>query len=233
MYADWLLVSADIKMRNGDIPGALIDAQAAIASDPLNQPAAARLGLLYGAVGDYDRSFATLAPLLSSGAAQTSRLTEEERGQLLLHAYLALRQTKQGSNADLLLKSYFADLKGSGWLKVFRNPVVDKLLARKSQIVELGQVGVQTPWSHLVAQFFRDPEKYEAQLTSFVKDTEPFDPRDPRAFDCLLHFYVGMLHHLNEKTAESEREFEAAVATGKTAYVEYWMARAQLKRTAH
>jgi hypothetical protein len=225
-HAEWLSISADIKMRRGDPTAALADAQAAAGSDPRSQTVAAQLALLHGIAGHYDRSFAALQPLLLPAAAQDSTLTEEEQGRLVIHTYLALRQMGRRNDATLLLRSYFASLSGNPWFKT-----VYQLFSGKDRIVELGQVGVQTPWSHLIAQFFFDSQKYEGPLTSFLADTEPFDPRDPSAFDCLLQFYRGMFYSLNQNRPAADQAFETAVATGKTAYAEYWMARAQLNRT--
>jgi tetratricopeptide (TPR) repeat protein len=230
--ADWLFLRAELKVRTGDIEGAIADAERSCANGPSNPASAALLGMLYAVAGQHDKSLAQLQPLLSKQASEDRRLTDEDLGRVLLHTYLSLRRSGQRSNAKLLLKSFSNTFTGKGRLLklTYQNRVIEKLLPRRSRAVSMGQIGVHAPWSYVVAQFLRGGTKNARLLYSFRSDAEPYDPLDGTAFDCLLHFYVGMARALDRDFKHAHEELQKVADTGKIDYVEYWFSKAEMAR---
>jgi tetratricopeptide (TPR) repeat protein len=228
----WLLVRAELRMREGDIEAAIADAERSCAIDPSSSASAALLGMLYAVNGQHDRSLAQLKPVLARETGNAGTLTDEDLGRVLLHTYLSLRRSGQQTNARVLLASFSNTFEGKGRLLrlAYQNRVTSTLFPRRSNAVKLGQVGVQAPWSHVVAQFLRRGKKYEKTLYSFRTNVEPYDPRDGAAFECLLHFYVGIARTLDRDLEQARAEFQKVVDTRRIDYVEYWFARAEIAR---
>ena len=233
--AEWLVIRAELEMRTGDLNAAIADSEQAVKHDPQSPGPTAFLGMLYGATSQPDKSLAQLQPLLamSERLRNDRSLTDEEWGRIILHTYLSLRRVGRRSDAHLLLESYAESYQGENYLKlVYRNRFVRKWLPHQSSVVAMGEVGVQAPWPHVVAEFMRQRRKYEKQLYSFRGDVASYDPRDETAFECMLHFYVGMAETLDKNPERAKEEFQRVVATGKTEYIEYWIAKAELDNNA-
>src|SRR5205823_4407321 len=128
--------------------------------------------------------------------AGNETFTDEEWGQVVLHTYISLRRTGWDKGlASYLLRSYSDSYAGLNKLRlIYNNPVFRTIRPWRSRLVTLGDVGVQAPWSHVVAQYLlREGGKREqTSLVAFGRNAEPYDPRDPDSFQCLLHFYRGM-----------------------------------------
>jgi hypothetical protein len=229
--ANWMLVRAELKMRLGDLDGAIADTERASAGGSRSPAPAALRGMLYGAIGEPDKSLALLQPLLLRQTSEEGALTDEDLGRILLHTYLNLRRSGQRVNARILLETFLNTAGGRNLLKrTYQNPVIERLVPALSRIVSMGEVGVQALWSHVVAEFLLQGAKYEPGLRAFQRDVEPYDPRDRTAFECLLHFYVGMARALDGDVRGAGAELQQAVDTGRTEYVEYWFARSELRR---
>ena len=103
------------------------------------------------------------------------------------------------------------------------------MLTRQSSAIAVGSQDVEEPWSHLVAEYFENPAKYAADLSSFRSHTLALDPKDETAFNCLLHYYKGMGALMAGDRVQAQAEFAALDATPRADYVEYWIAQSELK----
>lgn len=229
--AEWLSIRSELKMRKGDLQGAIDDCKQSLERNPDSLRSSAQLGMLYAATLQYDKSFQVLQGVLDKYPSVVSEhtFTEEEWGELVLLAYLGLRRSGSSGDATLLLRSYSESYAGFNALKhLFSDSFVfRKLLPRENHLVSTGDVSVQSPWSHVVSQFMLSPKKHEWDLRSFWGSTAGYDPKNEKQFNCMLHFYLGMERLLEKSTDEAKREFEAAVETGQSEYAEYWMSRSE------
>ena len=187
--------------------------------------------MLYGAAGQHRKAFDVLQPLLNPDR-RTTTLTGEELGRVLLHTYVNLRQVDGPLAANALLDAFLRTHRGRMWLlqTVYQNPVVEKMQPLTSWAVRSAHVNVEAPWAHLVALYLRKGRPYEERLTGFLDSAAKDHPRDPQAFACMLHFYVGMARLFDGKTSLAAGEFDQAVSSGRRDYAEYWFAKAQRDR---
>lgn len=232
---DWLSIRADLEMRDGQLSKAIADAERVSEAVPPRPEAAAFLGMLYAVDAQHEKSVSRLKSLFESGAATDGSLTDEEAGRALLVTYISLVRSGDESDARLMLKSFSDTYKGRGWyLKtVYDNWLFKRAFKVSAWWVHVGQnTPVQTPWTHLVAQYLRKPDRYETLLRDFRKDAERYDPRDESAFECLLHFYIGMASILERNTLHAIEELSKVILTNRSEFVEFWFAREELARLA-
>lgn len=223
--AEWHAIHADLTMRAGDIAGALTSAQRAVelsAGDPVH---AARLGGLYIATGAYKLAVEQLQTVLAMSASK-SHLSDEELGRVVLLTYVALRRDNRAVEAGKLLANFSSSLDRNRHMAV---RILSLGFADKRRIESLGEVGVQTPWAHLVAQFFRDEKPSESLLSSFLTETEPYDPRDRTAFVCMLNYYIGMSRRFNERLTDARLAFRTTVDSVRPDFIEYWISKSEVE----
>jgi len=229
--ATWVLLRAEIEMRSGQLDSAIADAARVPHTAPSHAAATVLLGLLYSARGDSSKAVTALQSLLSGDNAAKSELTDEDLGRILLHTYLNFRRLHKIGLAKLLLNSFSNTYRGRGWLlrTTYRNPVVRRVVPGRSRVATIGPI--QAPWSFMVAQFLRKgTASAEQPLNLFIDEAGRYDPRDPQAFSCMLHFYKGMARLLEHKTKLATSEFEQVVATDRVDLAEYWSAKIALAR---
>jgi tetratricopeptide (TPR) repeat protein len=235
--AEWLLIRAELSLRRGALEEAIADCAVARTQAP-SLRSDAMFAMLYMTTLRYDVSADMLHKVLAkySEPAHDQTFTDEEWGRIVLHMYISLRNTGwKKTLADYFLKSYSESYRGVNLLRmIYSNVVFRKISPWRSRLVSLGDVGVQAPWSHVVAQFMlhQSRKREQTSLTTFRTKSEPYDPRDPDAFECLLHFYRGMAYAFEQHPDTARSEFAQTVATGRTEYVEYWIAKAELGRLA-
>jgi tetratricopeptide (TPR) repeat protein len=224
--SEWM----ELKMQLGDVNGAIADAERAAATSP-SPAGAALLGMLYGARGYHEKSLTVLEPLLLQQSSDAGGLTDEELGRIFLHTYLSLRRSGQRLNGVVLLETFFDRAAGGNGLKsIYRNRFLSTLIPPLRPALKMGEVGVQAQWLHVVAQFLREGGRSDDAIRSFQRDVEPYDPRDTTAFECLMHFYVGMARSINGDVQGAVTELQKVVDTQRTEYVEYWFARNEMVR---
>ena len=232
--SEWLLLRSELKMRRGDLAGAITDAEEAVRLNGTSLRAAASLGGLYAASLQYEKAIPLLQGALERYAnANDVSVTQEEWGQSVLLSYLCLRRTGHDGTAAVLLRSYSQSFAGNSSALhklVVGNPLMKQLLPQTSHAVLMGDLGVEAPWSHLVSSFMVDPKKYEAQLQSFRADTAQYDLKDEKEFYCMLHFYLGIRRLFGRAPQQADIEFQSALKTDQTQYVEYWIAKAESNR---
>jgi tetratricopeptide (TPR) repeat protein len=229
--SEWLLIRSELKMRQGDLDGAIVDCQRALQEYPSSLRSKAQLGMLYASTLQYEKSFQVFQGILDNypTASSDHTFTEEEWGELVLLSYLSLRRTGNRADANLVLRSYSESYAGYNALKhVVSNFVFRKLYPHQTHLVSIGDVTVQSPWSHVVSEFMLDPKRHEAELRSFWNVTTVYDPKNEKQFNCMLHFYLGMARLVGKSPAEARQEFQVALDTGQSEYAEYWMARAEV-----
>jgi tetratricopeptide (TPR) repeat protein len=229
---DWWLISAEVQIRAGRIDQAIGDAKRAHAAAPQNAAAIAMLGMLYAVTGDFSSSYTLLEPLVAKPANtdedkkddRDDSLTDAELGRVLLHAYISLRRSSRLSLARDILEKFSDTYKGKNPAfvqSIYRNPVIGLLWGEGGP----GQIGVQSPWAHIVAQYLRGRDGYEKLMIDFRKNAETNDPRDAAAFDCQLHFYLGIARTFAKDAKGAAAEFDLALATEKTELIEFWFAK--------
>ena len=239
--SNWLLLSAKVKTRAGDIKGARADAAKAFETQPRSTDIRIELAYLHAASGDYERCREVLQTLgrdllnkgheVQAGDLVDAGIADDNWGRAVLIMYVAFRRTGHPRSAFLALESYAEAYRDKALLKrLLDNRLFRKLLlTRQSYAIAVGSQSVEEPWSHLVAEYFQHPAKYAEELSSFRSRTQALDPKDEAAFECLLHYYKGMQALLDGNRVQARAEFAAIEATPRTEYVEYWIAQSELK----
>jgi hypothetical protein len=230
--AGWLSIRSEMNMRFGNITRAIEDAVEATRLLPTPESRAS-LGMLYAAALRYSDSASTLRPLLEefNGHQGTALLTDEEWGQIVVQTYISRKRTIPPQQASLILRGYSDAYRGHATLKKFLTlGLIGRLLKEQADLVSLGDVTVETPWSHVVARFMLDPSDQANDLTVF-RDLLARDQRiDSQAFECMRHYYTGMAKAIRGAPAEAKREFAEAAKIPQEGYVEYWIAKAEAER---
>jgi hypothetical protein len=232
--AEWLVLRGELKLRSGDILGAIADVSRANVLVPRQRRTMTLLGMLYGANGEHSMGQQILDEVLTEDGSNTilgGELTDEELGQAVLHCYLNLRKWKGKSNGKVMLESFSDTYKGKGRFEktFYRIRAVQRFMPHRSNAVAAGGVDVESPWFHLVAQFLRSGKKYEDDLINFKSNVQDDSPREDAAFNCQLHFYLGMAYLFNHDPKSARSEFRQVEESKKTSTVEFWFARQQVK----
>jgi uncharacterized caspase-like protein len=227
----WLMLSAQIKMREGDLKGAIEDCTIAASSSTSLKPAFL-LAELYAATLQYDKSLKVLRELLDDFGTRAGgeNLTDQEWGRATVWTYVCLRRIDIHTNPKATLRRHAAT--NRQWALLFRvllgNERADDLLSHGDRPDTTLNPDLEETWSHLVANYLIDPEAFERELRSFRENNLIFDRKDQKAFDCLMHFYLGINALFGGKIDIARQEFTAAVNTAQTQYPEYWTATAEL-----
>ena len=115
---------------------------------------------------------------------------------------------------------------------MYDNVVTRLVLPTQSQIASEGGISVQAPWSRLVARFLAHGSKfgseYETSMVHFLDDSKDSDPRDPNAFACMLHYYLGMARSLENNNELATAEFQKVIDTHRVDLLEYWASQARV-----
>lgn len=225
----WLLLRAALKMRAGDIQGAIADSEASIALDTEDLISQAQLGMLYAATGNREKALEQLGPIVSK-ADVNGALLDDEFSRILLHTAVLLKASNQETRASFLLRNFSEP--GNTFNILTPLILVQRAFSTVtwSLVPAPGHTSVRTPWPLLVAQYLRDDDKYESAMSEFLKESEAYDPLDAGAFTCVSNFYVGMVRVFHGRPSEARAALQRAVASGRTEYPEYWMAKAQIER---
>jgi tetratricopeptide (TPR) repeat protein len=230
----WLTLSAQIKMRNGDLAGAITDCEDGVRSFPGSLKAAYLLGELYAANLQYDKSLQVLNELVDNFGTTTGsdNLTDEEWGRTMLWTYIALRRTDAHGNPRAKLHDYAASNPQSGLLfrVLLENKLAKTIFPHSDRPDKTLNLDLQETWSHLVADYLLDPKGFEEELRSFREMNLIFDPKDRRSFDCMLHFYLGMNAVFEGERDLAKQEFSSVVDTAQMQYPEFWTARGELSK---
>ena len=229
----WLLLRARLRTLQGDIGSATEDCQKARLAAPVSLRAEIQLASLYVAAGKYDDArdtFEKMIDRLKDGSSGDNVLDDEEWGKSVLLAYVVLRLAGDQRSALLLLKSYSQSYRQKNELKqIFvANPLFRIIFPRESYAVAMGSKDVDEPWSHSVAQYFLATQKESTDLSSFRNNTLSLDPKDEDSFNCSLYFYLAMRSLLDGNKSEAIADFDRVIATNKTEYMEYWIAKFEL-----
>jgi len=182
----------------------------------------------------YDKSLKILNGLVErfGSIAGMDNLSDEEWGRAIVWTYLGLRRTETRANPRARLQDYAASNPQSGLLlRVLLQNRLAKTIFRHSDRPDLTlNLDLQETWSHLVVDYLLDPKHFEKDLRSFRERNLIFDPKDQKAFDCMVHFYLGMNAIFQGSNIVAKQEFLAVVDTAQTQYPEYWTAKGELSQ---
>jgi hypothetical protein len=229
--ASWLLLRARIKMRLGDLKSAIEDAEQAKHFSSQSLRTTYLLAKLYAAHLQYQQSLALLNDLASRfGDSESEGLTDAEWADATVLAYIAFRRTNSNVQPTLALDE-FATAQPSSviLLKTLLGYKLAKKVFAHTPSKEAPELELQETWSHAVAQYMLDPKKYEKALTSFSVRNALTDKKDPKSFDCMLHFYLGINALLSNDSTRARSELSLSVDTKQNQYSEYWEANSELQ----
>ncbi len=227
----WLLLRSELKMRHGDIKGAVSDCEQSISIKTDFASAEAFLVGLYFAAGQYEKSSSIATRLLHQHAILTkSDITDDEWGHIVLLRYLAFKRAGNDAEASGALQEYLDVNRGSSLTKDISWPLGKAFGSIAGHKDASEAFVVQAPWVHSVAEVLLDPKADVQHLQQFPQETAAFDEKDPQPFSCIVHFYLGMRSLLNNSPSDGKRELQLAADTGQNQYAEYWSAVAEKSR---
>src|SRR5262249_42774108 len=116
----WLLLRSEMRMRQGNIAGAIEDGEAALTKGHTEETQATR-GMLYAAALRYKESAELLEPLLEriSTGKNTESISDEELGRIVLQTYISRKRQTPPLHGSKMLASYAANYKGGKWWQHF------------------------------------------------------------------------------------------------------------------
>lgn len=227
----WYLLRSVLKMRRGDISGALSDCEKAKEANPDSSLVLSLLPKLYFAIGNYEKSAALTFELLDRAAELTPDLTDDEWAHVVLLGYIALKRSNNATDSAAWLKrhcsSYIQERSVPGQIGqvlVF----LPKALVGRNQSSDT--IRIRSPWFQEAGDFFLEPEADGSTLLSFNEKNSTFDPKDPKSLEFMTHFYKGMkLLMIGSQNAAND-ELRSAMQTDQKEFVEYWIAQAEANR---
>jgi hypothetical protein len=230
----WLTLRAQIKMRNADLDGAIADCEEAERSSPTSLKSAYLLGELYAATLQYDKSLQVLSRLVDrfGTTAGKDNLSDEEWGRAILWTYIGLRRLDASANPKAKLRKYAASNPKSGLLfnVLLENRLAKAIFRHSDRPEETLNLDLEEAWTHLVADYLLDPKHFADELRTFRDKNLIFDSKDPRSFNCMLHFYLGMNALFDGSHDLAQQEFSLVVNTAQMQYPEYWTAKRELSK---
>jgi tetratricopeptide (TPR) repeat protein len=231
--AVWLTINSEIKMYSGDLIGAIHDCEQATLLQPSYLKALYILGELYMAVLDFKKALDLLTHLTSNfgSAAGADNLSDAEWAHAIVLTYICVKLTDPEVNGKDLLRTYFAENTESWFLfRALLSKRVARGLFHRSQKKDPDNLDLGEDWSKAVADYLLDPQHFEESLRSYREEKLIFDRKDSKAFDCVLHFNLGMVALMGKNFADAQQEFRATVETKQIQYPEFWTAKAELER---
>ena len=227
----WYLLGAGLKMRRGDISGALSDCERAERANPNSALVASQLPKLYFALGDYKKSAALTSQLVSRAAALTRDLTDDEWAHIILLGYIAMRRSTGTEESNAWLKRHFGAYSPSRSLPA---AIVHVLAMVPGSVLGRGQsldvIKVRSPWFQLAAEFFLEPEADGSTLQSFNDKNSAFDAKNPQALEFMSHFYRAMKLLLSNAPEMANTELKLAIETNQKQFAEFWIAQSESNR---
>jgi tetratricopeptide (TPR) repeat protein/uncharacterized caspase-like protein len=227
----WYLLRSVLKMRRGDISGALSDCEKAKEANAYSALVLSLLPKLYFAIGNYEKSAALTSELLDRAAELTPDLTDDEWAHVVLLGYIALKRSNNAIDSAAWLKRHFSSYAQErsvpaqvGHVLVY----VPKAFVGRNQSSET--IRIRSPWFQAAAEFLLEPEADGSTLLSFNEKNSTFDPKDPKSMEFMAYFYKGMKLLMAGSPETANNELRFAVQTDQKQFVEYWIAQAEINR---
>jgi len=227
----WLFLGSVVKMRRGDIPGALKDCEKANSLYPGQPLVLAQLAGLYLASREYDKSASVADNLLNQTTDRGDPLTDDEWGHVVMLGYLASRHSRSRAYSNLWLKQYMGSYAEKRSLPVELTRVVTGIvrsIARQS--TRSSPITVQSPYFEQVASFFSRSHVDASALLSYNENNASRDPKQQQCSEFFAHFYGGMKFIADKSLARARAELEQAMKYDQKQYVEYWIAQNEHNR---
>jgi tetratricopeptide (TPR) repeat protein len=229
----WYLLRSVLRMRRGDISGALSDCERAKRDNPKSALVLSLLPKLYFAIADYKKSAALTSELANRAAELSHDLTDDEWAHVLLLGYIAMRRSNDTAASAAWLKRHF-----SSYVQVRSVPaaLTHALLVGPKSLVGLSQssdvIKVRSPWFQLAADFLLEPQAGadSSSLSSFNDRNSAFDAKDPQAIEFMTHFYKGMKLLVENSRDAANMELNLALQTNQKQFAEFWIAQAECNR---
>jgi len=227
----WFLLRSELKMRRGDIAGALRDCEAANSTSPDSASVLSLLAALHFASAEYSKSAAIAEKLLDQAAMIGHDLTDDEWGHVVLLGYIAIRRSRGIEGSDVWLQRHFSS---NPEQHSFPAQLGRALVAIPKSIfaynTQVPVIKIQSPWFQLAAEFFLQTQSDASNLLSFNEKNSSFDAKEPNSVELMAHFYQGMKFIIDSSPARAKKELELATKSDKTQLAEYWIARAEHDR---
>ena len=204
--AKWLLLRSQLRMEQGEIEKALEDCKRASSLTSAATVPSELVALnLMGLMG---------LNLATGHFEESSTLSTQ-----LLNNIMPFSNFTEDEKAHIILLKY----------------VSDQMAGHHSAApIELEKfLYLQAPWFQMTANYFLNPVAEKSELQFFIIRGAPEGIADPKALDCMRHFYIGMRSLWEGSTADASQELSLVLATGQKQYVEYWIAKAQLTALQH
>lgn len=227
----WYFLRSILKMKRGDIQGALTDCESSLLANPKSVTATSLMAALQLAVGQYTKSAAIVEDLLNRTEVTGNPLTDDEWAHIVLIGYIAMRRSDRSADSSAWLKRYFGPFPAKS---SFQGDVghavywIPKSLFASSAPSPV--ISVQSPWFQKAAEFLLEPQADVTDLESFAEKNRALDPKNPQVTEFMIHFYKGMKFSFENSPDLARNELRLAIDSGEKQFVEYWIANGEFAR---